>query len=63
MGRRLRRWNGAWCQRSTWLMGRQWSVGEPKGGGFGSSDNFETPVTKEERFLAPAVDTHAVIGW
>ena len=37
-------------------MGRQWKVGEPKGGGFGSSDHFETPATPEEWFCLPAVD-------
>ncbi len=39
-----------------WRMGRQWSVGEPKGGVFGFSDHFETPASKEEWFWLPAVD-------
>ena len=33
-----------------WLMGQQWQVGEPKGGGFGSSDHLGTPVAPEEWF-------------
>ncbi len=36
-------------------MGQQWQVGEPKGGGFGSSDHFGTPATPEEWICLPAV--------
>ncbi len=36
-------------------MGQQWHVGEPKGGGFGSSDHFGTPAAPEEWFCLPAV--------